>query len=505
MAISRFPSLFLLILIIGLATFSRTIDLESVPPGFFVDESAIGVNAYFISKAGIDQYGRTFPIFFRALDDYKNALYIYTTALFLKFLDLNEFSARLPAALFGVIGIVISFHLGKVFFDSFIAGVWMALLVLTSPLHFQYSRIAWQAITLTVVYPLAVLLTLHWFQKNSKQLACWAGICFALSLYTYTTAKLLVFVTVVVIMGCAFICKKEKTSLGFFCLSLFLVSLPYVISYLQLYQSINLRFYELSLPLQDIPRAYFSYFHPKFLFLHGDANLRHGAHRGILNWYMAPLCLLGLPLILKAYKKQGIALLLLLLFIPILGSLSQDYPHTTRILIWTPFIHLLGTAGILFLIQFLSRKHQIFFSVIIALFILSTGVEYLNHYFKTYAVESRVAWRDGFLQALRVAQQKRRQGEVVKSPSGGYIDWMFLTPPSPELIKKNASKLNINQHIYDPRDVLHKYDFIPYQFAQIITLNSLYVLPKRILKQLENHQKDILYENRNYVVFRFYQ
>ena len=47
------------------------------PPGFFVDESSIAYNAYTISQHGVDEYGTSWPLFFRAFGEYKNPVLIF--------------------------------------------------------------------------------------------------------------------------------------------------------------------------------------------------------------------------------------------------------------------------------------------------------------------------------------------------------------------------------------------------------------------------------------------
>src|SRR5258705_10555238 len=47
------------------------------PVGFFVDEASIAYNAHTIAQSGRDEYGYTFPLYFRAFGEYKSPVYIY--------------------------------------------------------------------------------------------------------------------------------------------------------------------------------------------------------------------------------------------------------------------------------------------------------------------------------------------------------------------------------------------------------------------------------------------
>jgi len=67
----------LLFLILILAFFLRVVNLEKAPAGFFCDEASIGYNAYLLLKTGKDEYGASWPIFFRAFGEYKNPIAVY--------------------------------------------------------------------------------------------------------------------------------------------------------------------------------------------------------------------------------------------------------------------------------------------------------------------------------------------------------------------------------------------------------------------------------------------
>jgi hypothetical protein len=58
-----------LLLLAGAAYF---FEAPAHPPGFAIDESSICYNAYTISQTGCDEYGQSWPLFFRAFGEYKN-------------------------------------------------------------------------------------------------------------------------------------------------------------------------------------------------------------------------------------------------------------------------------------------------------------------------------------------------------------------------------------------------------------------------------------------------
>ncbi len=109
---------FLLIIIILLGFLLRTFRLGNRPTGFTWDEAALGYNAYSLLKTARDEYGQLIPVVFKSFGDYKPGLYIYFTVPVVKFLSLNEFSTRLPSAIFGTLLLAVIFVLSKLLFPK---------------------------------------------------------------------------------------------------------------------------------------------------------------------------------------------------------------------------------------------------------------------------------------------------------------------------------------------------------------------------------------------------
>lgn len=497
------------ILLFGLLT--RVARLDQAPPGFFFDESAIGVNAKLIATAGIDQYGTRYPVFFRALDDYKCPIYVYTTALFLKFTELTEQTVRLPAVLFGLLGIVIAFFLGREILKSDTAGLFCALLVTLSPWHFHFSRIAWEAITLIVFFPLAILLILVWLRRPSTWLGVGVGICCGLTLYTYTTAKLLMFVTVASLVLYAM--RQGKDYLRKLLpagLALAVVALPYVVVYLAQYEYINLRFQADVLPVWEIPRAYFAHFSPSFLFLKGDANPRHSSGLGMLSWYLAPLLIIGIIDALKNRSREKDILLAVILFVPVLGAFSKNYPHATRAIAFIPFLQILGVGGLMYLRRLIAERSRPVLARMVDVLLLGSFLTaflaYGYNYFGPYRQRGMAAWRYELMPALRLAARNQRPGEPVHLISGHYSDWMFVTATGPGPIIANRERLNQHRDVYDPLDSRNKYAFLnaTYVAPPVITPESvrgLWVVPVQSIDTLPLGA-EILSRGERYLVFR---
>ena len=102
-----------LFLILILGFFLRVVNLDKVPNGFFCDEASIGYNAYSLLKSGRDEFGKSWPLFFRAFGEYKNPIQIYSTIPFVALFGLNEGSVRLVSAIYGTLTILAVYFLVK--------------------------------------------------------------------------------------------------------------------------------------------------------------------------------------------------------------------------------------------------------------------------------------------------------------------------------------------------------------------------------------------------------
>src|SRR5712691_7014884 len=101
----RLPLLFVILLVCGATLYTYRVTRN--PAGFFVDESSIAYNAYTISQSGQDEFGNSWPLYFRAFGDYKNPVYIYLLAALFKLTGPSILVARLLGAFAGVAAAVL--------------------------------------------------------------------------------------------------------------------------------------------------------------------------------------------------------------------------------------------------------------------------------------------------------------------------------------------------------------------------------------------------------------
>src|SRR3989344_5815176 len=200
----------LLFFVLILAAFLRLWKLGTIPPHLTPDEAALGYNAYSILKTGKDEYGEFLPIIFKSFGDYKPGLYVYLTVPFVAFFGLNEYTVRLPSAIFGIIAVYLIYKIVNLLMsyelptarlkkiapsvlthniqtDGLLPTI-SALLLSINPWHIQFSRGAWEAnVSLTLT-----LAGIYFFLKalrDSRYLIL-SSFVFALSLLFYQGAKL---------------------------------------------------------------------------------------------------------------------------------------------------------------------------------------------------------------------------------------------------------------------------------------------------------------------------
>src|SRR5437667_4318474 len=102
-----------ILLIIIIASVLRLWQIGQVPASLDWDEASLGYNAYSILQTGKDEYGKVLPVVLESFGDYKPALYAYLIIPFLNIFGLTEIAVRLPAALIGIIAVLLTYFLTK--------------------------------------------------------------------------------------------------------------------------------------------------------------------------------------------------------------------------------------------------------------------------------------------------------------------------------------------------------------------------------------------------------
>ena len=393
-------SVILLILIIGLGSFLRVYKLADVPYGFFCDEASIGYNGFNILLKGTDEFGKFFPLYFQSFGDYKPGLPIYSTVPSIFFLGLNEFSVRLPFALYGTLLVGLMYGVGKNLYSRKL-GIIAAGLSAISPWLIHYSRIGFELITFPTIFMLSFLFLL---KSRRKPMSIPIFFIFlGLTFYTYRSSFLITPLFLIAFLSIyknVFLKNIKLSIIGG--LSFIIISAPFAISILDK-TGLN-RFQQVSLITQNIPYTeklttifdnYFYQLNPSFLFLRGDTTFitRH-FNNGFTPLYlvMAPFLFFGLVWIIKNHTQNFSKLAFIwILIYPISGSLAGA-PFTSRSIIGAPIIILLTAMGIIYFSELAKRKFRFETTFVTILLFFLSLLFFFNFYFFKYPLYSSNFW-----------------------------------------------------------------------------------------------------------------
>jgi 4-amino-4-deoxy-L-arabinose transferase-like glycosyltransferase len=122
--------------ILLLAAILRLVALDTVPPAIHADEAPNAWNAYTLLKTGHDQCGVSWPVFYlRAYGDYRTATYAYSLIPFQFFGGMNVWTTRLPAAVSGILSVLLIYFIGARLFGAAVGLAAAGLLALNPLAH----------------------------------------------------------------------------------------------------------------------------------------------------------------------------------------------------------------------------------------------------------------------------------------------------------------------------------------------------------------------------------
>lgn len=239
----------LLILIIALAVVIRLIVLDKFPNGFTGDEAQQGYSAYSILKTGRDEWGQFLPLNPRGFGDFKPPLYTYLTIPLVAIFDLNITAVRLPAALIGILTVLVVYFLTKELLQKESIALWAAFLLSISPWHIQLSRTAFEGGLGILTFSLGLLFFLKSEKKKYLMLTI---ILWGLTLYAYHSFRVLV---ILFILGLFFLRRLSQKQIIYFSLGLLIFLMPLLTNW----ENISARASDVGIFSSDQVMNYFKY------------------------------------------------------------------------------------------------------------------------------------------------------------------------------------------------------------------------------------------------------
>lgn len=324
--------------------------IGNVPLGLYSDEASIGLNASMIERFQTDEFGTPWPLFFQAFGEYKNPVYIYTSAALLHFLPLSDVALRGVSFLFFGAALTMWAVFALRVFASPWTAVWTTAALATVPWVFTLSRVSFEAISYVLLY-ISLLYCIHrWFIQRKPRfwMGLLLGVIAGIAWYTYSTARLLV---PLLILNLAMVSLRRGTWRAWIGLALggILLALPAILLLVYHPEVLLGRFESLtyindpSLSPGDMVwqfvQNYGSYFSPDYQLFHGDPNLRHHTGVGGMVYYCLYMLLwIGVARYVvqvvrgKAKRTSLPTFMFIELFLaPVAASLTEA-DHTIRVI-----------------------------------------------------------------------------------------------------------------------------------------------------------------------------
>lgn len=416
----------LLIAIVLLAGILRFYKLSSVPPGLYSDEASIAYNAYSILQTGKDEYGKSYPLIFKAFGEYKLPIYIYSTAISMKFFAEPNFSVRFPSALAGTLSVLLTFFLVKELFhknkNNNLLALFSALFLAISPWHLHFSHAGFEA-NLSLFLLIGACLTFIKAVKQKTNLLLLSVLLFVLSFSTYNSARVF---SPLLLLALSFIYRESLSKMrrqiiisAIVGLILLLPFIPQIISGKAFARASSEGILKEEKPIKLFFSNYLANFDTTFLFFRGDQNGRHSVRKlGMLYVFELPLIIIGIKTLFeeKNKSKGKLVLFVWILLAPIPSALTKVNPHALRLLLILPTWHIISAIGLHKLTQQIAKQSSInqkLLKIGTVLLIVYFSTMYLHRYYTQYIREASLDWSSGIKETVEIISSRKNDFDKV--------------------------------------------------------------------------------------------
>lgn len=403
----------ILLVVLSLFLITRLTNITSNPPSLYWDEASIGYNAYAVLTTGRDEWGEVLPLHFRAFGEFKLPVYIYTVAAFESLLGSSELAVRLPAVLFSLITVVITYLLAKRVTGQHSVGLMAAFILVSLPWFFMISRAGFEASAGLALFLVGIYLFLISMKRPS--LIILASIALIGSIYSYNSFRIIappVFLGLLVLSLLWQRRENNRTHLWLLISMLLMVMAWVPIIRLMLVDAGAARLAAVGIfshysnflnSLIDFSLNYTSHFSLDFLVKAGDGNLRHGVNGfGVLLWPQLLMVVLGMVEIIRR-QRQMIWLLILILISLVPSAITTEAPHNLRSIAAVPFVAIVAAIGVSWLIRLGKVKWLSW--VVVGVVLIFFG-QYLVSFFVSYPQQTYRNWQYGYKQVFTKYQSE---------------------------------------------------------------------------------------------------
>ena len=444
-----------------IALLLRLLWLESVPPGLHPDEARNLLDAASIAATGHDSRGFWMPMTFDHFGvDEVEGLHVYAMALSSWLLGPSPFSARLPAALAGALGVLILSLVAERLLGQR-AAVITGFLAAVEPWHLHYSRLALRGGLGPPLLGAGLLLALAalehkparaWQRDRALPGLLLAGAALGLAALTYAPLRLvapLLAVAVALSWWPALKARRYVALIAAGALVLMLIpSWSFGLSETgwQRFQDISLLSTAPSEPGNwlHMPLGFLSgwarHFSPRMLFHNGSSKGFWAEGLGALTPLEAPFLVVGLVCLARsAWIRRPLdtdgstnstnasrLILLGLLLSPVPSALTVPAPNPLRAIAMASFLTLVIAAGVEAVAKLLTRrwpgpagKRRLAVMATVALALTTAPV--FHGYFWLLPKRERAFWRAELPAAIVAAELQARRIEKREGRDKGTV------------------------------------------------------------------------------------
>lgn len=436
----------LIVLIIIAAFVVRSLPTDF--PQFTQEEARIASRGYALSTTGKDELGRSYPILFNSLEDYRLPLVSYITTVGIALFGKSDFGVRFPFILMGTITVYLVYRVSRFFSQSRQLWLTSGFIAALSPALIFLSRVPNEAVTLTFFLTLLFYLLI-----NKKNLI----LTVTVMLLAVFTSKLSWFILIPFVSFTLYFFQKKldiKRNLILFCITCCIVTASFILflfvpqatrSLLEnnfaIFSDVTIKNGIDQLRGQGLQSNWPPYLE-KILF-----NKTHFLTVGCLNWlsHLAPSVLfgqfdqqhvngfnnlgalqkilvipfvVGLFYIIQKSDRRQISLLIFP-FILTLPTLFSSTRNATLILATLPFISLIIALGFI-------KVNRVMRTVIVCFMVFEIGVNFFSLDAETKsAVDARPGWVGKLISdGLSIsANQKLAFSDNLTQDLAPYIQW----------------------------------------------------------------------------------
>ena len=421
--------------LVVLAAVLRLSALDSNPPGLFRDEANTAYDAYCLALTGHDQHGEFLPLLSKGFGTYDETTYQYLVAPFAAVLGPGALAVRLPAALLGILTVLLLYFFVERTLDERVA-LAAALLLAVSPWHVHLSRTGFRA----VLFPFALVLAAFVLSRAGRG-AAWlvtGAMLLGASLHTYTAAR--VYVPLLIISAAWLYRDTLRAHRRWAVVSgTLFTAILVALATLWLSPAGRVRSAGVFVGFEPLTwlSNYASYFSPGFLFLDGDPILRHSAGGiGELLPIEALTLLLGILLAIRRRRRIDLLLLVALLLYPIPAALTAP-DHALRAIVGSVVIAALSGSGLVFAWDWARNGRRILRPVLVFVVAACVGVFAFTQFF-VYPNQSAAHWQFGILEAMDLADGEGHDCVVVSNAFlRPHVYALVHEPVAPEVSQAN--------------------------------------------------------------------